>query len=265
MFGASLVWRPGEAVAQGASSVSPPPVAGEAARRFVIRFLTDTDFPPFHYHDEDGGLTGFDIDLARAICQEAGTQCEIITRAWDQLLPALRKGEGDAVIAALRIAASTLTEADLTDRYFYTTAWFAGRRGGGRGTTTPESLENRSIAVVKGSAHEAYLRTFFRDSRIEALDSVERAREALRAGKVDYLFDDGIGLVFWVNGALSANCCEMKGGPFFEPRFFGDGLAIAVSRQDPELKRLINGALARLRQTGRYEELLLRYFPNRLF
>lgn len=234
-------------------------------RRFLIRFLTDTDFPPFHYYDEEGGLTGFDVDLARAICQEAGTQCDIQTRGWDQLLPALRKNEADAVIAAQRITATALADVDMTAPYFYNTAWFVGRRGGPPLTITPEGLEKRSIAVVKGSAHEAYVRMFFRDSRIEPMDSADRAREALRTGKVDLVFDDGILLVFWVNGSLSQSCCELKGGPYFEPRFFGDGLAIAVSRRDPALTRLINDALDRLRRNGRYEDLLLRYFPNRLF
>jgi polar amino acid transport system substrate-binding protein len=79
------------------------------------------------------------------------------------------------------------------------------------------------------------------------------------------VFGDGIGLIFWVNGSLSQECCELKGGPYFEPRFFGDGLAITVTRQDGDLKRLINRTLDRLRRNGRYEELMLRYFPNRVF
>ena len=43
----------------------------------------------------------------------------------------------------------------------------------------------------------------------------------------------------------------------------GDGVGIAVSKSDGTLKALINQALRRVRETGRYEELLLRYFPNR--
>ena len=47
--------------------------------------------------------------------------------------------------------------------------------------------------------------------------------------------------------------------------YFGDGVAIAVSREDPQLKGLINAALRRMRESGRYEELVLRYFPLRAF
>jgi polar amino acid transport system substrate-binding protein len=249
-----------------APSIAPPPAPpGAGPRRFAIRFLTDSEFPPFHYYDEDGVLTGFDVDLARAICLELGTQCDIRALPWNELLPALRRGEADAVIAAQRITPSLLKEFDVSDRYFYTAAWFAGLRTSPRVTTTPEQLERRRIAVARGSPHEAYLRTFFRESAIETTDTVEQAREAVRQGRADLVFGDGIGLVFWVNGSLSQDCCELKGGPFFEPKFFGDGLAITVPRQDVELKRMINRTLARLRRNGRYEELILRYFPNRIF
>jgi polar amino acid transport system substrate-binding protein len=249
-----------------APSIAPPPAPpGAGPRRFAIRFLTDSEFPPFHYYDEDGVLTGFDVDLARAICLELGTQCDIRALPWNELLPALRRGEADAVIAAQRITPSLLKEFDVSDRYFYTAAWFAGLRTSPRVTTTPEQLERRRIAVARGSPHEAYLRTFFRESAIETTDTVEQAREAVRQGRADLVFGDGISLVFWVNGSLSQDCCELKGGPFFEPKFFGDGLAITVPRQDVELKRMINRTLARLRRNGRYEELILRYFPNRIF
>ncbi len=249
-----------------APSIAPPAgTPSSSTRRFAIRFLTDSEFPPFHYFDEDGVLTGFDVDLARAICLELGTQCDIRALPWNELLPALRRGEADAVIAAQRITPSLLKDFDVTDRYFYTAAWFAGLRGGQRMTITPEQLERRRIAVARGSPHEAYLRTFFRESAIETTETVEQAREAVRQGRADLVFGDGIGLVFWVNGSLSQDCCELKGGPFFEPKFFGDGLAITVPRQDVELKRMINRTLERLRRTGRYEELILRYFPNRIF
>ncbi len=253
-------------LAQTEPAIAPPAAGPSAAgRRFVIRFLTDTEFPPFHYFDEEGVLTGFDVDLARAICNEAGVQCDIRTRTWGELLPALRNGEADAVIAAQRITSTLVRDFEVTDSYFHTTAWFAGPRSAARIPTTPERLERQRIAVARGSPHEAYLRTFFRESVIETTDTIEQARDAVRQGRADLVFDDGVGLVFWVNGSLSQECCELKGGPYFEPKFFGDGLAITIPRQDAELKRLINRTLDRLRRNGRYEELILRYFPNRTF
>ena len=234
-------------------------------RRVALRFLTEGDFPPFNYYDEDNALTGFNVDIARAICLELDAACDIQVRPWTALLPALAKGEAEAVVASHRITPNTLKLADFTDRYYYTPARFAGRRTMSRLDITAEGVEGVKIAVAKGTAHEVYLRTFFRDSAIRLYDTVELARDALVTGAVDLLFGDGISLAFWLNGTASKACCEFKGGPFAEPKFFGDGIGIAIKRDDKQLKTMINTALKRLRESGRYEELLLRYFPVRVF
>jgi polar amino acid transport system substrate-binding protein len=237
----------------------PPP------RRVAIRFLTDSDFPPFNYYDEDGVLTGFNIDIARAICLELAAACDIQVRPWAELLPALKKGEADAVVASHAATPNSLKAVDFSEPYYFTPGRFAGRRGGPPLDVSPEGLDGKRIAVAKDTAHEAYLRTFFRDSSLEIYGTVEQARDALLAGAVDLVFDDGIGLAFWLNGTASKACCELEGGPFAEPKFFGDGIGIAVNRDDVQLKGMIDTALRRLRQSGRYEELLLRYFPARVF
>ncbi|MEZ5854351.1 MAG: transporter substrate-binding domain-containing protein [Hyphomicrobiaceae bacterium] len=236
-------------------------------RRVAIRFTTDSDFPPFDYYDEEGVLTGFNVDIARAICLELSVTCDIQVRRWEELLPALRRGDTDALIASHAITPSLLKEFDVTDRYYFTPARFVGRRGGKvPANATPETLEGRRIGVVKGSAHEAYLKTFFHNSAIVQYETAELARDALRTGSdIDVIFGDGIALTFWINGTLSRACCELKGGPYYEPKFFGDGVGIVVPKKDPQLKLLLNQALKGLRRSGRYEELLLRYFPNRVF
>jgi polar amino acid transport system substrate-binding protein len=242
-----------------------PTQSQEVPRRVVIRFLTESDFPPFNYLDEDGVLTGFNVDIARAICLELNAACDIQVRPWGELFALLRKGEADAVIASHAVSTSALRQVDFTEPYYYTPGRFAGQHGGAQLAVTPEGLDGKKIAVAKGTAHEAYLRVFFRDSTIQTFDNIELARDALVTGTVDFLFDDGLSLVFWLNGTASKACCEFKGGPFVEPKYFGDGIGIAVAKNDPELKSLLNAALKRLRENGRQEELLLRYFPLRAY
>lgn len=252
-------------LAAQAPAPEPETAEREPPRRVAIRFLTDSDFPPFNYFDEDNVLTGFNVDVARAICLELDAACDIQVRPWAALLPALAKGEAEAVIASHSATPNALRVADFTDRYYFTPARFAGKRAMAKLDATPEGLEGMRIAVAKGTAHEAYLRAFFRDSTIRLFESVELARDALTTGAADLLFDDGISLAFWLNGTASRACCEYKGGPFAEPKYFGDGIGIAIKRDDAQLKAMINSALKRMRESGRYEELLLRYFPLRVF
>ena len=140
---------------------------------------------------------------------------------------------------------------------------FNGKTGRAFADMSPGGLDGIKIAVARASAHEAYLRANFTLSAVQVFDSPELARDAVILGSADLLFDDGVGLAFWLLGTASKACCEFKGGPFFEPRYFGDGVGITVNRGDPELKAQLNAALKRLRETGRQEELLSRSFPLR--
>lgn len=238
---------------------------GGEPRRFVIRFLTESEFPPFNYYDDEGVLSGFNVDLARAICLEASAACDIKVKPWEDLLVSLRRGDADAVIAAHRVTAGGLAEVDFSDRYFYTPGRFAARKDDGITEVSPTDLDGVTIGVAKGTAHEAFVKAFYRDSRIMLFENPELAREALQQGKVELVFDDAISLAFWINGSLSRQCCEFKGEAFLEPKYFGDGLAVALPRNDPQIKILINNALKRVRQSGRFQELVERYFPVRIY
>jgi polar amino acid transport system substrate-binding protein len=252
---------------QGSAQADPGSTGGSQplARRVAIRFLTDNDFPPFNYLDDDNSLTGFNVEIARALCLELAAACDIQARPWEQLLPTLKRGEADAVIASHVVTPRLLAEFAVTDRYYHTPARFVARRGSPARVFTPEGLEGAKISVAKGTAQEAYLRTFFTLSAIQAYENVELARDAVVTGAADALFDDGIGLVFWLNGTASKACCEFKGGAFVEPKYFGDGVGITVQKNDVQLQGLLNAGLKRLRETGRFDELVLRYFPLRAY
>ena len=262
-FGAWLVCGIGPLLPVAAQAPQTGP--GEPPKRVAIRFLTESDFPPFNYIDEDNALTGFNVDIARAICLDLNAACDIQVRPWADLLPALTRGEADAVIASHTANPGLLKRVDFSEPYYFTPARFTAKRTLPQLDVTPEGLEGMRIGVAKRTAHEAYLRAFFRDSSIRTYETPELARDALITGTIDLLFDDGVSLAFWLNGTASKACCELRGGPFAEPKYFGDGIGIAVKREDTQLKGLIDTALRRIRQSGRYEELLLRYFPLRVF
>jgi len=255
-----------------AAQSQPPSVAKDGdvdddrlPKRASLRFLTEGDYPPFNYYDEEGILTGFNVDIARALCLEVQVSCDIQVRPWEALVPALGRAEADAVIASIAITPQALAKLDFSDRYYYMAARFIGRVSTAKLDVTPEGLEGKQVAVVKGSAHEAFLKAFFRDCRITAFETATLAREAVKDGKVELAFDDGTSLAFWLEGTQSSKCCEFKGGAYVEPKYFGDGVAIAVRKGDRQLQRLLNTGLDRLRASGRYEELFLRYFPVKVY
>lgn len=227
----------------------------------VVRFLTESDYPPFNYVGADGNAAGFNVDLARAICEELRVACTIQTRRFDTLLPALAENRGDAVIASIAPSVQTRRQADFTDPYYRSPARFVALRTNPMQAVTPESLEGRKVAVIAGTAHEAYLRALFTGADVRPYPDAEAARQALRGGEVDLLFGDGFQLAFWLNGSESQGCCAFRGGPFLESRFFGEGIGIAVRRGNDPLRQALNWALFKLWERGRFTDLWLRYFP----
>ena len=57
-----------------------------------IQFLATDGYPPFVFRDQHGRLTGFNVDLARALCQELGSSCALRIKDFEVLLPALDEG-----------------------------------------------------------------------------------------------------------------------------------------------------------------------------
>jgi polar amino acid transport system substrate-binding protein len=237
------------------------PERPDISRITQIRFLTEFDYPPFNYAGPDGNPAGFNVELARLICEELKLQCTIQLRRFDTLLQALAENRADAVIASLAVTPETRQRVDFSDPYYRAPARFVARREADLRDANPESLEGKKVAVASGSAHEAYLKAFFTEVELKPYRTMELAREALRKGEADLLFGDGIALAFWLNGTDSANCCAFVGGPFTESRYFGEGVGVAVRRGNDTLRLALNWALFRLWEKGRFTDLWLRYFP----
>jgi polar amino acid transport system substrate-binding protein len=237
------------------------PERPDLSRLQTIRFLTGMEYPPFDYAGPDGNPAGFNVDLARLLCDEIKVSCTIQARRFDTLLDALNDNRGDAVIASIASTAETRRLADFTDPYYRTPARFVARKDSAIGEVLPELLEGKKIAVVAGTAHEAYLKQMFTEAEVRPYSNAEAAREALRSKQVDLLFGDGIALAFWLNGTDSGGCCAFRGGPFLESRFFGEGIGIAVKRGNDLLRQALNWALFRQWEKGSFTDLWLRYFP----
>ncbi len=226
----------------------------------TIRFLASDDFPPFAFRDGTGRLTGFNIDLARAICEELDSACSLRIKSFDALVPALVREEGDAIIAGLaRTEANTRTLL-FSDPYLKLPGRFTVLQGKTL-SVLPEDLAGKRISVEAGTVHEAFLRTYFADATIKTYPTATEARAALGTEEADVHFGDGLSLSFWLNGKTSGDCCEFVGGPWLEPGYFDRALTIAFRQDDALRQAAVNHALTRLQAKGIYAELYLRYFP----
>jgi len=237
------------------------PEKPDLSRISVIRFLTEIDYPPFNFAGPDGNPQGFNVDLARITCEELKVACTMQMRKFETLVTALNANQGDAAIASIATTPEMRTKVDFSDPYYRTPARFVTIRDSPIDDALPERLEGKKVAVVAGTAHEAYLKALFTEADIRSYPSADVARLALRKGDVELLFGDAISLAFWLNGTDSENCCAFRGGPYMDSRYFGEGIGIAVKRGNDLMRLAMNWALFRVWEQGRFTDLWLRYFP----
>jgi polar amino acid transport system substrate-binding protein len=225
----------------------------------AIRFLTDDEFPPLHFAGPDGTPTGFVVELARAVCERLSIACTVQARRFDTLLDALADRQGDVVAAAIPLTPTLRSRFLATRPYFRWPARFAARSD--RPAPSAQALAGRSVAVLTGSAHAAYLKAFFPEAQAREFTDLSAAQGALRRGEAEYLFADGLNLALWVGGIEAGGCCALVGGSYLENRYFGEGIGLVTRQEDAALSRALDDALQRVWDEGKYAELYLRFFP----
>lgn len=232
-----------------------------------LRFLTTVDFPPFNFIDQSGRLSGFNVDLVREICRDLDIEdkCQIQAVAYADLVPALEKDQGEAIIAGIGITPELRQRFSLSRVYMALPARFAGNRRAVGAETTYAAFAGKPVGVVTGTTHEAMARAFFPGMEIKSFPARPAMLEALKKGDVAGVFSDGVQLSFWAAGADANGCCLLMDGAYFSQRFLGEGLAILNRKADPALTQALNHALLNLSRSGRLNEIYARYFPMGIY
>jgi len=241
--------------------------APDISDRARIRFLTTVDFPPFNFLDQSQKLAGFNVDLARAICEILGVvdKCQIQALPWSELDSALLNGQGEALIAGVAKTPESQAKYTFSRSYLELPARFVVSKNAALGSDVAAELKDKRVGVISGTAHEAMLRSWFPEFRAVPFSQWNWAHQSLRDGKIEGIFGDGVQLSFWLQSPASKGCCSFHGGPYLSPVFLGEGLAIAVRPDDRELVEAFDNALSQLNRNGRFAELYLRWFPGGLY
>ena len=80
--------------------------------------LCDPNFEKRVFTDDDGEVVGFDVDIAREICNYLGYDLEIVTADFDELFIELNNGAGDFIISACEVNEEREEYYLLSDTYF---------------------------------------------------------------------------------------------------------------------------------------------------
>ena len=210
-------------------------------------------YPPFTYHDDNGELTGLDIELGKALADKLGVEVEFQEAAWDSLLIGIDTERFDTVINSVSITDERAEKYDFSDPYYYE-ARHVVVRADDDSIHGPEDLNGKKIATNTTNAFIPW----YEEQGVEVvgIDTSGEAIDLLLSGRVDFV---GINVPV-LNAYLQEHpdAADKVKEAFVIPNS-EDVIAIPVRKGEPEFLDAINAALAELREEGTLKEISEKY------
>ena len=232
--------------------------AGSALAQEKITIATEGAYPPFNSLEADGTLTGFDVDIAKALCEQMKAECELVTNDWDGMIPALQAKKFDAIIASMSITPERLEQVDFSKKYYNTPPAIAVPKDSDIAEATPEALAGKTLGAQGSTTHSNYAEKHMPDSDLKLYPTADEYKLDLENGRVDAVVDDIVVLSEWVKSDAGA-CCKVLGALPVDVEINGEGAGIAVRKGD-ELANRFSEAILAIRENGKYKEINDKYF-----
>ena len=230
--------------------------AGSASAQEKIVIASEGAYPPFNSLETDGTLTGFDIDIARALCEEMKVECELVTNDWDGMIPALQAKKFDAIIASMSITPERLEQVDFSKKYYNTGPAIAVPKDSE--ITDVKELAGKTLGAQTSTTRANYAEKHMPDSELKLYPTADEYKLDIQNGRIDAVIDDVVVLSEWVKSEDGA-CCKILTPLPVDIEINGEGAGIAVRKGDP-LADKFTAAIAAIRESGKYKEINDKYF-----
>lgn len=242
-----------------AKPAAPAPVATAPAE---LKVAIDPTYEPFTFKTADGKPTGFDVDMANAICEQIKRQCVFVEQVWDSMIPGLTAQKYDVIISSMSITDDRMKEVDFSDKYYNTPSRIVLKKT--VKYTDPASIKGKKIGVLKGSTQEAYALGELKPAGVvvNSYEAQDQVYLDLKAGRIDGTVADFLevsgGFLSKPEGAAFA----LTGPELREPKYYGYGIGVAMRKEQDALKADINTAIKTIRANGSYKAMNDKYFAK---
>lgn len=227
-----------------------------------LRIATEGTYAPWSFVDEQGKLTGWDVDIANALCEEMKVKCEVVAQEWDGIIPGLNAKKYDMIVASMTVTEKRKQQVAFSKKYKNTTSQFVAEKGT-YPDTSPEALKGKRIGVQRGSSQDGFLTDTYKDSEIVRYDKTTDPEMDLMAGRIDLMIANRVtSLVNFLTRPEAANY-ELVGQEY-SGGVLGEGNAIALRKDDTELLAQVNSALDAIMANGTYDKITSKYFKFKL-
>lgn len=231
----------------------------------TLRIATDGTYPPFSELDGDGEMTGFDIDIALALCAQMEVECEIKQIDWDGLIPALKTRKIDAIVASMNATDERRKSVAFSAPYYTNPGVFV-RPEGSDVEISEEGLKGKVLGVLRASVFDDYATKELGDwVDIQRYNSQDEANLDAQAGRIDVLFADKIVLQDGFLNREDGEGFEQFGPELTDEKYFGEGISVAVRKNEQELADQFSQAIKAIRDNGEYKKVNDKYFAYDIY
>ena len=224
-----------------------------------VKIGTEGAYPPFNWIDANGELVGFDVDIAKALCDAANFECEFVVQDWDGIIPGLIAKKYDAIVASMSITPQRMEVVDFTNKYYQTPAKFIAAEGS-EFDFSAEGLAGKAIGVQRATTHENFVRAQFPEADVRSYATQDEANADLVSGRLDLVMADSVALSEGFLETEEGQDFEFVGPDYYDPKYHGEGVGIAVRKGDDELRATLNEAIEEIRADGTYQAINEKYF-----
>ncbi|WP_245999317.1 ABC transporter substrate-binding protein [Paracoccus methylarcula] len=226
----------------------------------TLRLGTEGAYPPFNYIESDGTITGFDVEIGLELCKRMGEECEVVAQDWDGIIPGLLASKYDFIIASMFITEDRKKQVAFTDPYYLAAMTHVVPKDSDITEFTNEALAGKVIGAQSGTTQADYIEAVYPDADIRLYPTQDDANLDMASGRIDLQVGDILPMHDWTSKTEDGSCCELAGELITDPEFVGDGVGIAVRKEDEELREKLNAALAEIREDGTYQTINDKYF-----
>jgi len=222
-----------------------------------VRVGVEGNYPPFSQLGPDGRLTGFDIDIALAVCAEMKARCTLVQQEWDGMMPALNARKFDMIVASMTISDERRKAAGFSDPYYSVPSRFVAKAGA-FADHKPAEFKGRRIVVLRNSPRAKHLAEQYKGSELLLVAKETDVYMELAAGRGDIAFGSMVVSAEAFLKRPEGRGYAQVGAPVNLDA--GGGVGIAFRKTDTALRDKVNAALKTLRADGRYRQLAAKYF-----
>ncbi|WP_157961372.1 transporter substrate-binding domain-containing protein [Microvirga flavescens] len=229
-----------------------------AQEKAPVRIAIEGAYPPFNYL-ENNELQGFEVDLAKALCDAMETKCTLVTHEWEGIFRALLNRDYDAIMSSVEITERRQKRLAFSEPYYKVPMSFIGEKPLDVKSVTPEALAGKSIGVTDRSEAAVYLAQHYKNSNIKLYAKLEEANLDVLTDRLDLVFGDKPTLAKFLESREGA-CCRFIADVPRDPPYPYDTYAIALRKEDTQLKAAFDNAIHRVIADGTYDRIREKYF-----